>query len=320
MFGSVVLEIVVGLTFIYLLLSLLCSAAKEGLEALMKKRAIDLERGIKELLADPKGDGMAKRLYEHPIIDGLFKGDFEGQKGGRFWTNLPSYIPARQFALALIDVIHRMAPEPKDSPSQGPAIHSLSRLRDGINMLPDDEQVKGGLLALVAAADDDLNKARGNIEAWFNDSMDRVAGWYKRWSQAVILVLGLLLVVLLNADTIAISNALVGDPSERQALITIAQESVKKQSGEAAGDLAQKLEKDRQDLRKLGLPIGWDRKDPRVWPVDPSGWAMKVLGLLLTVLAISLGAPFWFDVLNKFMVVRSTVKPQEKSPKEKSKN
>jgi hypothetical protein len=37
-------------------------------------------------------------------------------------------------------------------------------------------------------------------------------------------------------------------------------------------------------------------------------------------LAISLGAPFWFDLLNKFIVVRSTVKPQEKSPPEPSKD
>ena len=44
------------------------------------------------------------------------------------------------------------------------------------------------------------------------------------------------------------------------------------------------------------------------------------LGWLTTALAIMLGAPFWFDVLNKFMIVRSTVKPDEKSPAEASKS
>jgi hypothetical protein len=44
-----------------------------------------------------------------------------------------------------------------------------------------------------------------------------------------------------------------------------------------------------------------------------------VLGWLVTALALSLGAPFWFDMLNKFMVVRSTIKPKEKSPDEPSK-
>jgi hypothetical protein len=40
------------------------------------------------------------------------------------------------------------------------------------------------------------------------------------------------------------------------------------------------------------------------------------MGLAITVFAISLGAPFWFDMLNKIMVIRSTVKPKEKSPDE----
>ncbi|MFN2598074.1 MAG: hypothetical protein ABR563_12915, partial [Pyrinomonadaceae bacterium] len=51
------------------------------------------------------------------------------------------------------------------------------------------------------------------------------------------------------------------------------------------------------------------------------GWLLlKLFGLFLTGLAISQGAPFWFDLLNKFMVIRSTVKPKEKSPDEASKD
>jgi hypothetical protein len=43
-----------------------------------------------------------------------------------------------------------------------------------------------------------------------------------------------------------------------------------------------------------------------------------VLGWLLTALAVMLGAPLWFDVLNQIMVIRSTVKPHEKSGEEAS--
>src|SRR5437879_3572336 len=100
MFGSTVLEVAIGLVLNYLLFSLACSAAKEGLEALMKKRAIDLERGVRELLDDPDGTAMAARVYKHPLIDGLFKGTFDTEKGGWLWSNLPSYIPAQNFALA----------------------------------------------------------------------------------------------------------------------------------------------------------------------------------------------------------------------------
>ena len=57
----------------------------------MKMRAMVLEKALKELLGDPNGVGMVKKLYEHPLIDGLFQGTYQGQKGGRFWSNLPSY-------------------------------------------------------------------------------------------------------------------------------------------------------------------------------------------------------------------------------------
>jgi hypothetical protein len=62
--------------------------------------------------------------------------------------------------------------------------------------------------------------------------------------------------------------------------------------------------------------VGWNRADPRTTPQTTADWLTKILGLLLTAFAISLGAPFWFDVLNKIIVVRSTVKPKEKSPEE----
>ena len=74
------------------------------------------------------------------------------------------------------------------------------------------------------------------------------------------------------------------------------------------------------------LPIGW--KHPWQFYEDyyhasPKNAFFSAVtlfaGWLMTALAISLGAPFWFDTLNRFMVVRSTVKPQEKSKDEKPK-
>ncbi|MGH9962120.1 MAG: hypothetical protein ACREBC_34160, partial [Pyrinomonadaceae bacterium] len=74
---------------------------------------------------------------------------------------------------------------------------------------------------------------------------------------------------------------------------------------------------------------GWSSVDDpqRRWPASnvrsEGGWADQIywhwLGWVLTALAISLGAPFWFDLLNKFIVIRSAVKPHEKSPEDESK-
>src|SRR4051794_39012227 len=107
MFNSGIADVAIGLIFIYLLLSLICSALNEILESWLKMRARDLERGIRELLGDP---GMVKKLYDHPLISGLFKGSYEpakeSKKTGCYATasNLPSYIPSRNFALALMDL------------------------------------------------------------------------------------------------------------------------------------------------------------------------------------------------------------------------
>jgi hypothetical protein len=140
MFGSVVLEVAFGLVSVYLLLSLLCSAAKEGLEALIKKRAIDLERGIREMLNDPGRDGMVQRLYDHPHINGLFKGSYAKQS--RFWTTLPSYIPAETFALALVDVILRGTPGAVPPPG-GSGGEAVQQLRRAINDQRHPEQRAG---------------------------------------------------------------------------------------------------------------------------------------------------------------------------------
>jgi hypothetical protein len=287
-----------------------------------------LEKGLREMLGDPTGMGMVKKLYEHPLIDGLFQGKYEEQKGGRFWSNLPSYIPGDLFTQALIDVVQQTAPAPAapvaipevaPTPAARAEVSALSlkRLRDAVSTLPATDQVKRALLALIDSADGDMNKARANIENWFNGAMDRVSGWYKRWSQAIIFALGFVLVGLLNADTIAITNDLSSDPSLRQTWTTAAEEWVKQHPEDPnGGSMKQHL----NELRNLAWPIGWDNNDPRRWPQNGIGWIMKILGLLITTLAISLGAPFWFDVLNKFMIVRSTVKPEEKSPVEQSKD
>lgn len=94
-------------------------------------------------------------------------------------------------------------------------------------------------------------------------------------------------------------------------------------------------------MTQVGWPIGWSggRPEPQFSLLaagakdgDPAKtyaamglwqrlawWLAIVGGWLITGIGVTFGAPFWFDLLNRFMVVRSTVKPDEKSGKEPSK-
>jgi hypothetical protein len=323
MFGSTLLDIVIGLIFVYLLLSLICSALNEILEACLKKRAADLERGIRELLHEEKGTGLLKALYEHPLVSGLFKGKYDPEKT----RNLPSYIPARSFALALMDIV---LPGQANTPSgaAGAAVsqpappagssNPLKPLRDAVGNIANTE-VRRALTTLVDAAGNDVSKARENIEAWYNSSMERVTGWYKRRAQVIILFLGLGVVIALNADTIAISTSLSRDKAVRDSLVAEAQDFAKQQSG--SDTAMERVDKYTEKIRNLGLPLGWNKGNPlsipdKTKPDESVRWFLKIIGWLITTLAISLGAPFWFDLLNKFMAARSSIKPKEKSPDE----
>ena len=428
---STILDVAIGMVFIYLLLSLMCSAANEIIELLLKKRAVDLERGIREMLvpgSDSGANDVVQKLYDHPLVNNLFGNRYAnsriGSKLSYVWrTQLPSYIPARSFSLALMDLVLSSAPAapaagaapPVTPPASGatgatPASsdfavtlttpppaplppgdvnNPLTQLRQAIAtspllnpVTPLMPEVRQGLIALVDAAGDDVAKARENIENWFNNSMDRVSSWYKRRTQVVILILGLVIAVATNADSITIAKKLSTDKPLRESLVAAAQEYAKAHAQDSGSQPATgatapgatptpvstptpcpspapspqlppeckdssspackekallisipacteckpgksdpqdspqcKLEFNQRQLEALNLPIGWDS----VGDV-PGGWLARILGWLLTALAISLGAPFWFDLLNKFIVIRSAVKPHEKSPEEESKD
>lgn len=304
MFGSEMLDIAIGMIFTYLLLSLICSAINELIERQLKNRAADLEQGIRELLDDKDGTGLVTQLYQHGMINGLFKGAYNAADKDK--SNLPSYIPSRNFALAILGIV---APE-------SPAIS----FRDSVGKMT-NAKVKNALTAMLNVVGEDVDKFRGSIENWFNSTMDRVSGWYKRRSQLIIFCLGFVVAGVINVNSISIANDLWTHKAERDAMVSAAQgylQSHATKDGQIDRDASLKANVD--SISDYGLPMGWHIKAP----LGLREWIMFVIrslfGWLITACAISLGAPFWFDMLNRFVVVRSTVKPHEKSQEEVSKN
>ena len=323
-FGSTLLEVAIGVIFVYLLLSLLSSALSELIESFLKMRSRDLERGITKLLDNPD---LAKDFFDHSLIHAL---------GDR-----PSYIPARTFSLALWNLVTTKAMEGKAVVAG--VTQDVKAIRDFL--ASEDfkkkygESISTSLLTLIDEAGSDINQARANIEGWYNDTMDRVSGWYKRRTHKILILIGLVAAAFLNVDTIGISKALWYNDTLRTSVVAAAESYVKPPTSTpqnaAAGNTTEDPEKQaaiarqkistiRGEIDKLGLPIGWDSSapegDPRRFPDSGYGWFLKVLGIIFTALAVSQGAPFWFDLLNKFIVIRSTIKPHEKSPEQPSKD
>lgn len=371
MFGSQILEVAIGLIFIFILTSIICTVVREGIEAWLKTRAAFLERGIRELLHDKKGTGLAKNLYQHPLIYSLFAADYQPPKDisskPSAWTSggeLPSYIPTKNFALAIMDMAAR-GPQTDaiNSDPEAPRI-SLEAIRQNVENL-DNPAVQRVVLTALDTAQGNLNQVQANLEAWYDSGMDRVSGWYKRSSQWVIFWVGLFVAVVLNINAITIADYLSHNDVARKALMARAEAAAQ----DPAFQRAVKGDRDsasaryyavRRELDSLELPIGWSQgwgaprpnvhkwndlfgatqpKDAAVARATPSAQQQSltpeprkaavafelwnhvfgpVFGWLVVAFACMLGAPFWFDVLNKIMVIRSTVKPHEKSQEEAS--
>jgi hypothetical protein len=123
----------------------------------------------------------------------------------------------------------------------------------------------------------------------------------------------------MNLDAITITQSLATDPALRSVLIAEAEAASKADTSQQV-DASARFKDARAKLSQLGLPIGWSEEDPvRALPSGVKPWGMKLLGLLLTALATSLGAPFWFDLLKRVMLVRAGLNPDDDSRQKRSK-
>lgn len=307
---GIVLDVAIGLAFTYLLMAIIVSGLVEVLAGWRKWRGKSLRDGIAGLL--DAGD--------HPLLDQLFKDVFtHGLVADLSSRGLPSYVPSRNFAMALLDVL-------KPVGSTGTA---FSRIQFGIQKLPSGT-VKQALSTFVEHAAGDAEALQKRIESWFDDSMDRLTGEYKRHTQAWMIGLALVAAMVLNVDSISLARTLWTDPAVRSAMVGAAQQYVDRNGQQTAADAKQRLQDASCALEKLPLPIGWTLQTPKKMDPPPAcdavalqitdfkdamqavkerfssnAWIWMIVGWLLTALAVSFGAPFWFDALKNLLNVRN---------------
>jgi hypothetical protein len=292
------LEVAIGLVFIYLLLSLIATWVNETIASVFKLRANDLKKAIQDLLEDPD---KVKEFYEHPLIKALSR-----QKNGQV-KRLPSYIPDRTFALVALDVL---------SEKKALITESAGELKPLFDSLP--SSVRDTFDTFWRAGAKSVESLRSDVETWFNDKMDRLSGVYKRRAQLISGVVGLVLAVGLNIDTITITDALWREPALRTGITEYVAKNAEKYKSE--NDVDVPVDELRKTLASLELPMGWGTYAPRTSAMMSSaqaagrdenwaaftGWLLTGVGWLLTGLAVSQGAPFWFELLMKLVNLRSS--------------
>lgn len=329
LFGSTVLDVAIGLVFVYFLLSILCTAANEWIAGLSKSRGKLLAKCLSQLLdSQPTttnqtaGDkGFQKEFYAHPLIKGMGRGKADPEEMMR-GKHHPAYLSARVFAKVAMDVA---------TPDQTGKM-KFREFQEAVEKMPPGD-VKTALLAVIEDADDQrVDGVQKAIEGWFEDTMDRASGWYKRRTQIWTAVVAAFIIIAANADTIRITRRLWTNPEVRAAIIESAKSRAQQPQPSVSVDypdpenpdspVVTQLNNDalvsESDRAQLGQVFGW--QPDALDPINPwAKWLQRILGWLLTLLAVSLGAPFWFDFLNKFVHVRSAGKSPDEAAKKPEK-
>jgi hypothetical protein len=160
---------------------------------------------------------------------------------------------------------------------------------------------------------------RRHLEGWYVDSMNEIADAYKHWARRLAVIVAFIVVVGLNADTLMLVQRLTMDGAFRVALVNAAQDAAKLPPVEG-GTADTRVNAVLDRAKDVNLPLGWALAvtDPRHIPLEKSGWdfsgwlLFKVFGLLITVSAVSLGAPFWFDMLGLTIKLKDALTGKER--------
>jgi hypothetical protein len=291
------LDVAIGLVFVFFLLSLVCSAINELVAAALHWRPAMLAEGVENLLSGTskvtaEGRALSRAMHEHPLIQGLVR------PGSHRW---PSYVPSRTFVSALLSL----------GSTPGTVAGAERSVQESIDAIQ-NQHVRDALTGLLSRAGGDARRFEALAAEWFDDAMERVSGWYRRKVQVALVVIAALLVVALNVDSVQIASGLWSDNSVRRAVVASAGARAAAADGPDAcpspGACVEQVAATVEQLDALEIPLGWRGPNEPRWD-DWAWYPSKLIGLVLTVAALSLGAPFWFDLLSKVARLRASGAP-----------
>jgi hypothetical protein len=275
------------------------------------RAAADAVRAMTESSQRKDTPSLACALFDDPILRSLQSRRVFPASGR---ARIPQYISARTFARALVDLLAPTAPG-----GQTGAQARLGRIKDKVAELPPHLALRRQLLTLLERAGGELDAFELAVEQWYDEQMAKINGWYKRWARVVLGVVGLVVAVLLNIDTFAVTRTLYVDAPVQQAVVASAEAGAL--CGNTTGEQQSAcVQNELAELGAAGLPIGYpDGCAPpallaeRCWwtagPVTAGDRWLRVFGWVITAFAVSFGAPFWFEALSRLGSLRSAGTP-----------
>ena len=261
-------DAVLGLFLLYLVLSLAASSVQEWIASLAKLRSRNLRSGVERLF----GRTYAQKVYSHPLIARLAKPGKE-----------PSYVEPDTFATALLDVVAR------DDEGQL-QISARDKATAFVGHVSPNSPLYETIRTIAEQGGGGIDELRAAVASWIDEGMRRISGWYARRAKLNVLVIASVLTVGANASTVHVITALGSGEPFRASLAEMAATVAASRSDPAEAS---------EGVSLGDFPIGWENVDH-----SPLEWVERVVGWLITIAAVSLGAPFWFDLLGRVANLR----------------
>ena len=337
--GLAILDIFIGLAFVYFSLSLIASSALEFIVALTRYRAIFLKKAISNIL-DTKAtegfeDSLTQQFFTHPLIAKKVQPGLLAKLSKQKKPLAPSYLSGDAFAELLLEIL-------KTNVSDPAKVKSASQ---GIQQLPGSSELKQLLLPILAKSTNESDFIT-RLSHWYDEYMERQTGKYKRFTQKALFVLGLILAIPLNINSLEYAEALAQDGALRNLFVAKATDVVKKShEGEQleedkiesnlkipkelnfltdkqslafliANETNRKDEADNQcaeNCSKSKINESAKCEDTIACQEENSLEQLKnktsenILGYLITAVAVSLGSAFWLNLLRMMISIRSSV-------------
>ncbi len=293
------LEVIVGMIFTFMLLSLLGTTFNELVSSWRGWRGFYLEEALKRLLEYKDNPAVFNKFKENAMFRQLMQ-----HAAPLRVSQAPAYLSSTNFSSILSNVLKK----------KNKAIKSVD---DYLAELPEDSQLRAVLEQFKEEGHTTVEAYKARMQTWYDDVMWQSSGWYKRHLQFVTFFVGLGIAIVLNADSFQIYSHLSSNAESRQEMAalakTFANENetlptfVAPNDSLSASQIKEEMKKavNTPEMRTAYniLGLGWNTEDVTV---NFKGWLMRLLGWLITALAISLGAPFWFDILKKIVTIQGT--------------
>lgn len=317
------LTYLISLAGVYLLLSTIVSSFMEFWNVRIGKnyRQVFLREMLEKPLTDEKSNLVAE-IYRHPLIAQRLSGT----------QYMPSAIDSANFADALFSVISEKSVDVDASPEERASVSAFEKFKNGIALIPSykQQQLLYSLLPPSGQSNggNETEAAKANIVKWFDAYMTRVSGEYKRRQRKPLFLVSLTVALFLNVNGLTLFHELWKNQNLQKTLeAKIVAMAAKGEMPEINGENPKKImDSLTNELNNAGLPFGYGEQ-MKTWKAclnktEPfktaSGNTQKpkwhqiawnfiqlILGYLLAAALMSMGAPFWWEAINKFINIRS---------------